>query len=70
MYMATKTQVALGLGDDWELIQSPKWTPYDAVAVCGGFEGMEHDQETLISAWQFLIDIGMTWTLQDRLEEK
>lgn len=41
-----------------------KWTLYDAVAACEGFDGIEHDQETLVSAWQFLIDCGAVWTLQ------
>lgn len=41
-----------------------KWTPYDAVAACEGFDGKDHDQETLISAWQYLIDTGAAYTLQ------
>ena len=41
-----------------------KWNNYDAVAACEGFDGIEHDRETLISAWQHLIDTGLAWTLQ------
>lgn len=40
------------------------WTPYDAVAACEGFDGIEHDEIDLISAWQFLIDSGLAWSLQ------
>jgi hypothetical protein len=40
------------------------WTDYDAVAACEGFDGEQHDEATLISAWQHLIDTGMAWTLQ------
>ena len=28
------------------------WNNYDAVAACEGFDGEEHDEATLISAWQ------------------
>ena len=41
-----------------------KWTPYDAIAACEGFDGIEHTEEELLSAWQFLIDTNMVWTLQ------
>lgn len=40
------------------------WTPYDACAAVEGFDGKEHDEETLISAWQYLIDTGQAWSLQ------
>jgi hypothetical protein len=40
------------------------WTDYDAVAAAEGFDGVEHDNETLISAWQHLIDTGAAWKLQ------
>ena len=40
------------------------WTDYDAVAACEGFDGETHDEETMISAWQHLIDTGLAWTLQ------
>jgi hypothetical protein len=40
------------------------WTDYDAVAAAEGFDGIEHDNETLISAWQHLIDTGAAWKLQ------
>ena len=41
-----------------------KWTPYDAIAACEGFDGIEHTEEELLSAWQFLIDTRMVWGLQ------
>jgi hypothetical protein len=40
------------------------WTDYDAVAACEGFDGEDHDAETLRSAWQHLIDTGLCWKLQ------
>lgn len=40
------------------------WTTYDACAAIEGFDGEEHDEETLISAWQYLIDTGQAWSLQ------
>ena len=40
------------------------WNSYDAVAACEGFDGEEHDEATLISAWQHLIDTGLAWQLQ------
>jgi len=40
------------------------WTMYGAVAACEGFDGIEHDEETLISAWQYLIDTRAVWGLQ------
>lgn len=43
---------------------SREWTSYDAVAACEGFDGIEHDAETLRSAWQYLIDTGECWKLQ------
>jgi len=41
-----------------------KWTPYDACACVEGFDGEEHDQETQLSAWQFLITEGLAFKLQ------
>jgi len=41
-----------------------KWTPYDASACVEGFDGIEHDEDTIISAWQYLIDTGLAWSLQ------
>lgn len=41
-----------------------RWTDYDAVAACEGFDGADHDEETMISAWQHLIDTGLCWKLQ------
>lgn len=43
---------------------SIQWTPYDASACVEGFDGIEHDEETVISAWQYLIDTGLAWSLQ------
>ena len=43
---------------------SIQWTPYDASACVEGFDGIEHDEETVISAWQYLIDTGLAWKLQ------
>jgi hypothetical protein len=43
---------------------SIQWTPYDASAAVEGFDGIEHDEETIISAWQYLIDTGLAWSLQ------
>jgi len=43
---------------------SKQWTDYDAVAACEGFDEGGHDEETLISAWQHLIDTGLAWRLQ------
>lgn len=40
------------------------WNDYDAVAACEGFDGEDHDAETLRSAWQYLIDTGLCWKLQ------
>ena len=40
------------------------WTDYDATAACEGFDGKDHDAETLRSAWQHLIDTGLCWKLQ------
>lgn len=40
------------------------WTPYDACAAVEGFDGEEHDEETILSAWQYLVDTGLAWSLQ------
>ena len=40
------------------------WTSYDAVAAVEGFDGEDHDTDTLFSAWQYLIDTGLCWRLQ------
>ena len=42
----------------------PTWTPYDASACVEGFDGEDHDQDTIISAWQYLLDTGLCWKLQ------
>ena len=41
-----------------------KWTDYDAVAACEGFDNEDHDADELRGAWQHLIDTGLAWTLQ------
>ena len=44
---------------------APKvWTPNDAVAACEGFDGESHTVDEMISAWQYLIDTGLAWSLQ------
>lgn len=43
---------------------SRNWTLYDACAAVEGFDGQEHDEAELISAWQYLIDTGACWSLQ------
>jgi hypothetical protein len=40
------------------------WTQYNAVAAVEGFDGLEHSQEEIISAWQYLINTGLAWSLQ------
>jgi hypothetical protein len=40
------------------------WTPYDASAAVEGFDGIEHDEDTIISAWQYLINTGLAWSFQ------
>lgn len=41
-----------------------RWDSYSAVAACEGFDGEDHDESELTSAWQFLIDTGLAWSLQ------
>ena len=45
-------------------MQERTWSDYDAVAACEGFDGEDHDEPTLLSAWQHLIDTGLAWRLQ------
>jgi len=40
------------------------WTQYDAVAAVEGFDGIEHTEDEIISAWQYLINTGLAWNLQ------
>jgi len=43
-----------------------KMTPYLATAIAEGFcEGEGASREQQIEAWQYLIDTGMAWQLQD-----
>ena len=37
---------------------------YDACACIEGFDGLEHDEDDIIEAFQFLIDSGDAWKLQ------
>lgn len=41
-----------------------KLTMYEACAIVEGFDGVEHSQEKVIGAWQYLIDTGLAWQLQ------
>ena len=47
-----------------EAEQRPAWTPYSACAAIEGFDGEEHDQDDIVSAFQYLIDTGLVWQLQ------
>lgn len=38
---------------------------YTAVSIAEGFCDYEPTEEEQISAWQYLIDTGLVWTLQD-----
>lgn len=40
------------------------WSVYDACAVVEGFDGEDHDEETILSAWQYLVNVGIVWQLQ------
>lgn len=44
--------------------QEIKWTQYDACACVEGFDGQDHTDDEIISAWQYLIDTGICWSLQ------
>ena len=44
--------------------EQTQWTPYSASAAVEGYDGLSHDEETIISAWQYLIDTGIVWRLQ------
>jgi hypothetical protein len=37
---------------------------YSAVAIAEGFNEEEVDEEEQLSAWQYLIDSGLCWSLQ------
>lgn len=37
---------------------------YDACAAIEGFDGLEHTEEDIIDAFQYLINTGDAWTLQ------
>lgn len=47
-----------------EVVAERVWTPYDASAAVEGFDGKEHDEETILSAWQYLVNTGLAWRLQ------
>lgn len=40
------------------------WTPYDACACVEGFDGIEHTEDEIISAWQYIKDTGLYRSLQ------
>ena len=40
------------------------WTNYTACAAIEGFDGKDHDEEEIVSAFQHLINTGAAWTLQ------
>lgn len=40
------------------------WTPYDASACVEGFDGIDHNEDEILSAWQYLADTGLAWSLQ------
>jgi hypothetical protein len=45
------------------------WTPFDATMVCEGATELVAGADTLteadqLSAWQYLIDTGLAWSLQ------
>ena len=46
------------------MTQQITWTPYDASACVEGFDGLDHDEDEILSAWQYLVDTGLAWTLQ------
>lgn len=37
---------------------------YLAVSIIEGFSGEDHTEETILEAWQALIDSGLVWRLQ------
>jgi hypothetical protein len=37
---------------------------YDACAAIEGFDGLDHTEDEIIEAFQFLIDCGDAWRLQ------
>lgn len=41
-----------------------KWSSYSACACVEGFDGEEHSGEEQLSAWQYLINTGLCWSLQ------
>ena len=41
-----------------------EWDNYTACACVEGFDGLEHDENEIISAWQHLINTGACWSLQ------
>ncbi len=46
------------------MTQQITWTPYDASACVEGFDGLDHSEDEILSAWQYLVDTGLAWTLQ------
>ena len=40
------------------------WTTYSACAAIEGFDGLDHDADEIVEAFQYLIDTGAAWSLQ------
>lgn len=37
---------------------------YTACSIAEGFDGIEHTEEEVLTAWQWLVDTGTCWHLQ------
>ena len=46
------------------MVEEKKWDSFSACGCVEGFDGEEHSDEELISAWQYLINTGLCWSLQ------
>jgi hypothetical protein len=45
-------------------IKKRTWTTFSACAAIEGFDDRQHDYESIIGAYQHLIDTGIVWQLQ------
>lgn len=54
------------LNENSEVVETVerKLSLFDACAIVEGFDGEEHDEETILGAWQYLVDTGAAWSLQ------